>query len=153
MDHCYRTRDLHVFAYDWRLCLDETAENFTKFLIDIKESTGQRPQVVAHSMGCLITLHVLNHNPGHFHSILFGAGAMSPSVSVIKDYSLLGEKNTIVRNTTTFSPKINLTNPAALHFVAYPTERELYGKPNTCLFRDGNNNNPLDLDLHKIETW
>lgn len=37
--------------------------------------------------------------------------------------------------------------------MAYPTERELYGKPNTCLFRDGNNNNPLDLDLHKIETW
>jgi len=153
LDHLEKTRDLHVFAYDWRLCLDETAANFTQFLIDVKETTGQSPQVVAHSMGCLITLNVLNHNPHIFHSILFGAGAMSPNASVAKDYSLIGEKNTIVKNTTMFSPKINLTNPAALHFMAYPGERALYGKPNTALFRDGDNDSPLDLDLHNISTW
>ena len=153
LDHLEKTRDLHVFAYDWRLCLDETAANFTQFLINVKEITGQSPQVVAHSMGCLITLHVLNHNPDIFHSILFGAGAMSPNASVAKDYSLVGEKNKIARNTTMFSPKINLSNPAALHFMAYPGERELYGKPTTALFRDGDNNNSLDLDLHNIDTW
>lgn len=153
LDHLEKTRDLHVFAYDWRVCLDETAANFTKFLINIKDITGQTPQVVAHSMGCLITLHVLNHNPEIFHSILFGAGAMAPVVSVSKDYSLLGENNTIVKNTTMFTPQMNLSNPSALHFMAYPGERELYGKPSTVLFRDEENNKPVDLDLHNVETW
>lgn len=151
LDHLEKTRDLHVFAYDWRLCLDETAANFTKFLINVKEITGQAPQVVAHSMGSLVTLNVLNHNPHIFHSILLGAGAIAPNAAVIKDYSLLGEKNTIVRNETMFTPKINLTNPAALHFIAYPGERELWGKPDTVLFRD--DDAPLDLDLHNIRTW
>ena len=153
LDHLEKNHDLHVFAYDWRLCLDETAANFTKFLIHVKEITGNLPQVVAHSMGCLITLHVLNHNPQLFHSILFGAGAMSPSCTVTNDYSLLGEKNTVVQNKTMFSPKINLTNPAPLHFIAYPGERELYGKPNTTLFRSDDNDTPLELDLHNISTW
>lgn len=157
LDHIEKTRDLHVFAYDWRFCLDETAANFTKFLISVKETTGQTPQVVAHSMGCLITLHVLNHNPHLFHSILFGAGAMAPNAAIIKDYSLLGEKNTIVLNKTMFTPKINFTNPSALHFIAYPGERQLCDKPDKFLFfRDGNNDNnstPLELDLHNIRTW
>jgi len=156
LDRLEKTRDLHVFAYDWRFCLDETAANFTKFLISVKETTGQAPQVVAHSMGCLITLHVLNPNPHIFHSVLFGAGAMSPNAAVIKDYSLLGEKNTMVLNKTMFTPKINLTNPAGIHFIAYPGERELYGNPDTVLFFcDGNDNDntPLELDLHKIHTW
>ena len=151
LDHLEKTRDLHVFAYDWRLCLDETAANFTKFLISVKETTGQAPQVVAHSMGSLITLNVLNHNPHIFHSILLGAGAIAPNAAILKDYSLLGEKNIIVQNKTMFTPKINLTNPAPLHFIAYPGERELWGKPDTVLFRD--DDAPLDLDLHKISTW
>mmetsp|Transcript_20814 Transcript_20814/g.31292 ORF Transcript_20814/g.31292 Transcript_20814/m.31292 type:complete len:383 (-) Transcript_20814:690-1838(-) len=154
LDHLEKTRDLNVFAYDWRFCLDETAANFTKFLINVKETTGQAPQVVAHSMGCLITLHVLNHNPHIFHSILFGAGAIAPNAAVTKDYSLLGEKNTIIRNKTMFTPKINLTNPSALHFIAYTGERELYSSPNTVLFRDGADDDaPIDLDLHNIRTW
>lgn len=151
LDHLEKTRDLHVFAYDWRLCLDETAATFTKFLINVKEITGQTPQVVAHSMGSLITLNVLNHNPHIFHSILLGAGANSPNAAILKDYSLLGEKNVIIQNKTMFTPKINLTNPAPLGFIAYPGERELWGKPDTVLFRDGDA--PIELDLHKISTW
>ena len=152
LDHLRKTRDLHVFAYDWRRCLDETAANFEKYLVEVKETTGRTPQVVAHSMGCLITLSVLNRRPEIFHSILFGAGAMAPNASIIKDFSLLGGMNTIVRNTTMFNPRVNLSNPSALHFMAYPGERELYGKPSCVLFRD-EEGNPVELELHDVETW
>lgn len=152
LDHLEKTRDLHVFAYDWRCCLDETATKFEKFLIEVKKTTSQRPQVIGHSMGCLITLNVLNRAPELFHSIIFGAGAMSPSASMIKDYSLIGENNVTVKNSTMFTPKINLSNPSGVHFFAYPGERELYGKPTRTLFWD-EENKPIELDLHSIETW
>lgn len=152
MDHLKETRDLHIFAYDWRYCLDETALKFEKFLAEVKETTGQRPQVVGHSMGCLITLNVLNRHPELFHSILFGAGAMAPNATVIADFSMMGGKNVIVKNSTTFTPKINLSNPSILNCLAYPGERKLFGKSNTVLFRD-ENNKPIELDLHSVETW
>lgn len=152
LDHLKRTRDLHMFAYDWRLCLNETATDFEKFLVNVRETTGRTPQVVAHSMGCLVTLSVLNKCPKIFHSILFGAGAMGPVAAPIKDFSLLGEMNTIGRNTTMFTPKINLSNPSALHFVAYPGERELYGRAHPILFRD-EDDEPLELDFHNVKTW
>ena len=154
LDHLHKTRDLHVFAYDWRMCLDETVAKFEQFLLDVTQRCdGQAPQVIGHSMGCLITLHLLNKRPELFHSILFGAGAMSPNASLLHDFSIMGEKNTIVKNTTMFTPKINLSNPSAIHFLAYPGERELYGKPNTTLFRKEDTDMPVELDLHNVETW
>ena len=153
LDHLEKTRDLHVFAYDWRLCLDESAAAFEQFVSKVREDTGRDPQVVGHSMGCLIALSVLNRNPKIFHSILFGAGALSPNASLIKDLSLTGEKNTFVKNTTMFSPRINLSNPAGLHFIHYPGERALYGKPNCDLFRDEETNEIVELDLHDVQTW
>lgn len=154
LDHLERTRDLHVFAYDWRRCLDETARLFEEFVAGVGEAAGGRaPQVVAHSMGCLVALSVLNRRPGIFHSVLLGAGAMSPNASGVKDLSLLGENNTIVRNSTMFTPRINLSNPSVLHFLAYPGERELYGKPTTVLFWD-EEGLPVDgVDLHDVKTW
>jgi len=153
LDHLERTRDLHVFAYDWRLCLNETATDFEKFLVDVRESTGRTPQVVAHSMGCLITLSVLNRCPKIFHSILFGAGAMGPAAAPIKDFSLLGENNTNLRNTTMLTPKVHLSNPSAFHMLSgYPGERELFGRAHPILFKD-EDDEPLELDMCNVKTW
>lgn len=152
LDHLAARRDLHIFTYDWRRCLAETGTAFEDFLGEVAKKTGKKPQVVAHSMGVLVTVSVLNKRPDLFHSALLGAGAHSPNISVMKDYSLEGEMNAIVMNKTCFSPRINLSNPSAMHFFARQGERVLFGKPNTVLLRDAEGN-PLDLDLHDIATW
>jgi hypothetical protein len=152
IQHVEKTRDLHIFAYDWRRCLDETAASFEQFLVEVKTSTGQEPQVIAHSMGCLITLSVLNRRPEIFHSILFGAAAFSPNMSVLEDHSLPGNMNAMVKNSTMFSPKKHLCNPSSFFFLASSGERELWGKPTTVQIRD-EESKPVSLDLHKVETF
>jgi pimeloyl-ACP methyl ester carboxylesterase len=152
LDHLEETRDLRTFTYDWRRPICETASIFQEFLVDVKDNTGRAAQVVAHSMGCLVTLSVLNKHPELFHSILFGAAAFSPNVSILKDFSLLGGKNSVVKNTTMFTPKINVSNPAPFYFLACPGERQLWGKPNVNVLRDWSNES-IQHDLHDAGTW
>ena len=54
-------RAFHPFAYDWRRGILETTGAFTSFLDKVSsESGGARIQVVAHSMGGLITFAALH---------------------------------------------------------------------------------------------
>jgi len=65
-------RPAYEFSYDWRRSLLETAVKFEAYLkwISIKHH-GVKIQVVAHSMGGMITLAVLNKCPELFNSVLF----------------------------------------------------------------------------------
>lgn len=150
--------NVHTFAYDWRRELSETSTNFEIYLEGIQSQyNGITPQVIGHSMGCLITLHVLNRRPDLFHSVLFGAGAMAPSFTLTEDMSLRGGVNTIVRNTTMFTPAQHLTNPGATHMmIAYPGERTKFGKEHTTMIRTvagGKPYNDTEYDLNKLDTW
>jgi len=147
--HCQKTRDFHTFVYDWRRCLDETRSKFETFL---ESFSGEKPQVIAHSMGCLITLSLLNKRPDLFHSVLFGAPAYCPNVSVLEDLSLPGRVNVIGANRTIFSPRQHISSPSPFHFITSLNERERYGKETTDMLRD-EHGKPLHLDLHKLETW
>jgi pimeloyl-ACP methyl ester carboxylesterase len=153
LDFLEKARDLRTFAYDWRRPLDESAVLFEEFLVQVKEQCGQPPQVVAHSMGCLITLSVLNKRPQIYHSILFAAAAFSPVVSILKDFSLVGGMNVVVRNSTMFTPKVHLSNTAPFYFLPYPMERERWGKPHVITFWDESKTTLDQYDLHKVDTW
>ncbi len=70
----------YTYNYDWRRDLNETTDKLIEFLQQIKNRHGSAVQVVAHSMGCLITLAALNTSPCVFNSVLlvggnFGGGA------------------------------------------------------------------------------
>lgn len=146
-------RDVKEFAYDWRRDLDETSLSFEAFLEAVKDDTGKEPQVMGHSMGCLVTLHVLNRNPGLFHSVLFGAGAMGPNFSLMEDFSLVGNMNKIVMNNKMFTPSQQLTNPGAHHMlIAKPEERLQFGKKHTVVLSDATGK-PVDVDVGSIEFW
>mmetsp|Transcript_3723 Transcript_3723/g.4885 ORF Transcript_3723/g.4885 Transcript_3723/m.4885 type:complete len:481 (+) Transcript_3723:313-1755(+) len=65
----------YTFPYDWRRDLNETTGNLLIFLADIKaKHNGNSPQVVSHSMGCLVTLAALHTDPSLFHSAIFAGG-------------------------------------------------------------------------------
>jgi len=153
LEHLKKSRDVHTFTYDWRRSLDETALAFEKFIETVKyTSLGRAPQVIGHSMGCLITLNVFVRRPELFHSVLFGAPAYAPNVSSIEDFSATERMNTMVKNTKLFTPKSHITNPSAFSFVARTGERELFGKEHVDNFYDSEGR-PITKDLHQLETW
>ena len=146
-------RDVIEFVYDWRRELGETSILFEKFLKKVKLEHGQRPQVIAHSMGCLISVHVLNRSPNLFHSILLGAGAISPNISLIEDLSCVGGVNKIALNKNLFHPKQHLSNPGPLHMlIAHPNEREVFGKEETVLVKDSLGK-ATSIDLQDPSNW
>ena len=78
---------------------------------------------------------------------------MSPNFSLTEDYSIIGGVNTIIRNKTMFTPSQHLTNPGAAHMlIAYPGEREAYGREHTCMLFDADGR-PAEYNLNKLETW
>jgi len=66
-------RPTYTFPYDWRRDLNETVEKFQAFLRDINLRHKSKVQIVAHSMGGLITLASLQTH----HGVLVG-NAVSP---------------------------------------------------------------------------
>eukprot|EP00026_Physarum_polycephalum_P009567 Phypoly_transcript_09695.p1 GENE.Phypoly_transcript_09695~~Phypoly_transcript_09695.p1 ORF type:complete len:387 (+),score=67.35 Phypoly_transcript_09695:110-1270(+) len=61
-------RPTYTFAYDWRRDLNETVEKFQAFLREIHLKHKSKVQIVAHSMGGLITLASVNTH----HGVLVG---------------------------------------------------------------------------------
>ncbi len=53
----------YTFNYDWRRDLNETTDKLIMFLEDIRSSHGSVPQVISHSIGCLILLAALKERP------------------------------------------------------------------------------------------
>jgi len=57
-------RSTYTFPYDWRRDLNETTERFQNFLREIYRKHNCKIQIVAHSMGGLITLGAINTHNG-----------------------------------------------------------------------------------------
>lgn len=155
LEDAYGSDKVHMYAYDWRRELNEHSQNLEVYLQDVAAMHGgQKPQVVAHSMGCCITLHCMNRRPDLFHSVLFGAGAMSPMVSILEDWSITGGVNSIVNNAEYFYPAQQLTNPSSLHFLQmFDNEREAFGKENLTVLHDAQGRAVPATSFHRLETW
>ena len=75
-----------AFAYDWRRDNLENTADFIKFLENVsRENGGAKVQVVAHSMGGLITFVALNRRPDLFHSVLFAGVPFGHGISFLED--------------------------------------------------------------------
>lgn len=82
-------RPFHPFAYDWRRDNNETVKAFIAFLEDLaKKYAPQKPVVVAHSMGGLITLAVLNERPDLFDRIVFAGVPFRGGVGFLSDLTV-----------------------------------------------------------------
>ena len=75
-----------AFAYDWRRDNLENTAEFIKFLEKVsRENGGARIQVVAHSMGGLITFVALNRHCDLFHSVLLAGVPFGHTISFLED--------------------------------------------------------------------
>lgn len=74
------------FAYDWRRDNLENTTEFIKFLENVsRENGGARLQIVAHSMGGLITFVALHRRPDLLQSVLFAGVPFGPNIRFLED--------------------------------------------------------------------
>jgi len=79
---------VHVsqYTYDWRRSLFEALDGFISHLEKISKLTGGKPvQIIAHSMGGLVTMGVLNRRPDLVHSVLFCGVPFTPGIGFLSD--------------------------------------------------------------------
>eukprot|EP00124_Ichthyophonus_hoferi_P004939 Ihof_evm1s619 gene=Ihof_evmTU1s619 len=71
------------FSYDWRRELNESVDAFEIFLDKIRQD--HKVQVIAHSMGGLITLSLLLRRSDLFHSVVFVGVPFKPELGFLPD--------------------------------------------------------------------
>jgi hypothetical protein len=61
----------YLFSYDWRSKPEENAEKLEEFIIKVTRETNQKPIIIAHSMGGLITRYIEEKNPAIIEKIAY----------------------------------------------------------------------------------
>jgi len=103
-------RPFYPFAYDWRRDNLETLARFIAFLEDVSEKNkGAKIQVVAHSMGGLITRAALAQRPDLFQSVIFAGVAFGGGIGFLPD---MHAGAPVGRNKTILSPEVFFTFPS-----------------------------------------
>jgi pimeloyl-ACP methyl ester carboxylesterase len=100
----------YPFAYDWRRDNLESLEQFSRFIESVRrENQGAPVRVVAHSMGGLITLALLNQHPEYFQSVVFAGVPFAGGVGFLPD---LHTGIPVGLNRKILSPAVLMTFPS-----------------------------------------
>lgn len=133
-------RPFYAFAYDWRRDNLETVEKLSASIAAIRERHGGGPvQLVAHSMGGLISLALLNRQPEAFVHVLFGGVPFRGGVGFFEDMHVGLPTG---RNLKVNDPSMLFTCPST--YTLYPLGRS------DCFGADGKE---IPLDFFDPRTW
>eukprot|EP00128_Syssomonas_multiformis_P013949 Colp12_sorted_trinity150504_noHs@4682 len=140
-------RPFYSFTYDWRRSNNETAEKLVSFLEEVSQKhANKKVQVVAHSMGGLLTWSVLGRRPELFHSILF-AGV--PFVAGRGLFWHLHYGDPIGRNRKILSSRVSFSFPSAFCFFPPTHEAIVKGDSGVC----DPEGNLLMVDYYDANFW
>ena len=135
-------RRFRSFSYDWRRDNLETSDEFIRFLSKVSaENGGAKIQVVAHSMGGLITFAAMNRRPDLFHSVLFAGVPFGSSISFLEDLHA-GTSNGL--NSKILSPEVYFTFPSPFTF--FPINPKESGLVDA-------NGKRIEHDWYSAEDW
>lgn len=143
LDRASRSRlPFYPFAYDWRRDNLPNTQRFVEFLETISEQNGDaKVQVVAHSMGGLISFAALNQRPDLFHSVLFAGVPFGHSVSFLDD---MHAGTATGLNRRILSPNVLFTFPSRYCF--FPVDAQQSG----LVELDGNR---ITHDWYSANDW
>lgn len=76
---------LHIWGYDWRLPLPYLAKQLNELLTKLKaeDERGRGAIVIAHSMGCLVTLGAMADKTELFRGVLFAGGPFGGCINIM----------------------------------------------------------------------
>ncbi|MEM7184085.1 MAG: alpha/beta fold hydrolase [Spirochaetota bacterium] len=135
----------YTFNYDWRRDNNETADQFAEFLQKVqKDHNDQSVQVVAHSMGGIITLAVWNENPDLIDKVVFAGVPFRGGLGYL-DNLYLGTP--IALNQKILSAEVFFTHPTAYAF--FPSGLE-YENKDLIVDADGK---AIQVDYYNPTDW
>jgi pimeloyl-ACP methyl ester carboxylesterase len=102
-------RPVYTFTYDWRRDNNETSKLFEKFLDAINGGKKNSVDVIAHSMGGLLTLSVLNRRFDIFKRLIFAGVPFEGGIGFLEDMHA-GSSTGI--NSKIASPEVIFTFPS-----------------------------------------
>jgi hypothetical protein len=124
----------YSFAYDWRRDPNETLLNFEIYVKNIKKNNpNKKIFLIAHSLGGLLSLALINQNEKLFDKVVFAGTPFKGTISFLKD-QILGTANGL--NKKILSPEVILSFPS--YFVFLPEKIQTSNQ---------------ELDLYSIDTW
>lgn len=133
-------RPWHAFAYDWRRDNAESAAAFKAFVEQVRREAGNAPvDIVAHSMGGLITLAALHDGLRGVERVLFAGSPLRGGVGFLEDLHA-GTRTGLNRGV--LSPAVLATFPSVYAFFPLAGAKLL----DTA-------GNPLEIDLFRVESW
>jgi len=138
------------FCYDWRRSLFESMEEFIDHLERVKKFAGRPAQVIAHSLGGLITLGVMNKRPDLINSVLFCGVPFAPGIGFLRDLHV-GES--VGANKKVLSPQVLSTFTSVWVFFTLP---EMYKDQSTIddlpriVDKDWNT---IEVNFYSVQDW
>jgi pimeloyl-ACP methyl ester carboxylesterase len=133
-------RAFYPFSYDWRRDNNETVAIFERFLETVAQRHGaSRVDVVAHSMGGLITLAVLNRRTDLVHRVVFAGVPFPGGIGFLPD---LHEGTATGFNDDIAGPDVLATFPSV--YALFPRQSD------AMVDASGR---PLDVDFFSLDSW
>eukprot|EP01127_Copromyxa_protea_P017712 TRINITY_DN5442_c0_g1_i1.p1 TRINITY_DN5442_c0_g1~~TRINITY_DN5442_c0_g1_i1.p1 ORF type:complete len:393 (+),score=53.99 TRINITY_DN5442_c0_g1_i1:315-1493(+) len=143
-------RHSYEFSYDWRRSNIESLGKLIAYLNWISaKHNGVKVQIVAHSMGGLLTMAALNLVPHLVHSVLFAGAPLRGGPGLIPDLHC-GTIN--VLNKDILSPQVLWTFPS-IYSISHAGPEEHPEDPTYTGLLDTDAKTPLPMDWFDIEYW
>jgi len=148
-------RDVFIFTWDWRRDLHEATILLEKFLESVlQESNGLPIQIVAHSMGGLLTLPIINRKPTLFAGVFFAGVPFGTGINYLQD---IHAGNTVGLNRNLLPPHVLTTFSSHwLFFPENPLESDVvdaYGRTVPINFYDVNEWENLGLGIFNSKLY
>lgn len=102
-------RPVYFFTYDWRRDNQETSKLFEKFLDSVSHGRKNKIDVIAHSMGGLLTLSVLNRRSDIFGKLIFAGVPFEGRIGFLED---MHKGSSTGINSKIASPEVMFTFPS-----------------------------------------
>ena len=123
----------YFFSYDWRRAPQENALLLTALVERVRRETGEKPSLVAHSMGGLITHAYLKEHADTIDKIVYVGVPFQSGVGFLRD---IDEGSPVGLNKTILSKEAIFSHPSSYALLPHQGQR-LYKKS----------------DLLALETW
>jgi hypothetical protein len=133
---------IHDYGYDWRLSPHLLSRQLTEFLEKLPSNTGKYGSgalVIAHSLGGLITRHVVNNRPELFSGVVY-AGVPKTCVNILGP---LRNGDAVLLSSRVLTAQVNFTLRTS--FVLLPED-------GGCFF-DINTREKYPVDFFSVDDW
>ncbi len=133
---------IHDYGYDWRLSPHLLSRQLTEFLVKLPSNAGKDESgalVIAHSLGGLITRHVVNNRPELFSGVVY-AGVPKTCVNILGP---LRNGDAVLLSSRVLTAQVNFTLRTS--FVLLPED-------GGCFF-DINTREKYTVDFFSVDDW